>query len=116
MLRRDTCKWSQLSLACPCAPHRPLQTGIAAPLVTCSKRDTLQRAIELLAAAGGRAERLICVDDYRRVEGIVSLSDIFSYFNPDGNANSDGPTAAQPSIGMLQEQQPLVVASQSQSS
>ena len=67
-----------------------LQTGVASPLVTCSKNDTLHTAFELLAASNGRADRLVCVDEARRVTGIVSLSDILNYFttNPSWEAVS----------------------------
>jgi CBS domain-containing protein len=57
-----------------------LQTGVASPLVTCSRSDTLQRALELLAAANGRADRLVCLDAEKRLTGIVSISDILNYF------------------------------------
>jgi hypothetical protein len=50
------------------------------PLLTCSRTDTLAHALTLFAAAGGRAERVICVDAARRVTGVVSLSDIFAYW------------------------------------
>ena len=73
----------------PSPPPFPLstpspQSGITSPLLTCDRNDTLQRALELLAAAGGCAERLICVDAARRVTGVVSLSNIFSYFAEPG--------------------------------
>lgn len=55
-------------------------TGIVAPLLTIAKGDTLKRALELLIAAQGRADRLVCVDEARRVTGIVSVSDIFDFF------------------------------------
>ncbi len=48
--------------------------------MTCDRNDTLHHAFTLFAAAGGRAERVICVDAARRVTGVVSLSDIFSWF------------------------------------
>lgn len=54
-------------------------TGQPSSLLTCRAEDTLAHALTLFAAAGGRAERLVCVDGERRVTGIVSLSDIFSY-------------------------------------
>lgn len=48
--------------------------------MTCRATDTLGHALRLLAVGGGRVERLVCVDDARRVTGVVSLSDIFGYF------------------------------------
>ena len=56
-------------------------TGVTTPLITCSKHDTLHHALELFAAAGGKAERLIAIDENSRVNGVVSLTDIFSYFS-----------------------------------
>lgn len=50
------------------------------PLLTCDRSATLHHALTLFAAAGGRGERVICVDAARRVTGVVSLSDIFAYF------------------------------------
>lgn len=62
------------------------QTGIARPVVTCDKSDTLHRAMELFAASGCRAERLVCINRLtRQVNGVVSLSDILAYFSSDAH-------------------------------
>lgn len=58
-------------------------TGIGSNLLTCSAMDSLAHALTLFAAAGGRAERIVCVDSERRVTGIVSLSDLFAYICSD---------------------------------
>lgn len=54
-------------------------TGVDSTLMTCRATDTLAQALTLLAVGGGRVERLVCVDDDRRVTGVVSLSDIFGW-------------------------------------
>ena len=89
----------------------PLQTGVVSPLLTCSRADTLHHALELFAAAGGRAERVICVDAARRVTGVVSLSDIFAYFaraDDDPQAESAMPASWQQG---LQQQQGMTSSS-----
>ncbi len=58
--------------------------GPTAPFVTCNRYDTLQRALELFAAAGSCCERLICVDEQGRCTGVVALSDIFAHFAQPG--------------------------------
>ncbi len=47
-------------------------------IVTCSKTETLKDVLDKYMTK--RVHRLICVDSTRRVEGIVSLSDIVKYF------------------------------------
>ncbi len=54
--------------------------GPTAPFVTCGRGDSLHRALELFAAAGGLCERLVCVDDVGRCTGVVTLSDVFAWF------------------------------------
>ncbi|GAB9471469.1 hypothetical protein Gpo141_00008678 [Globisporangium polare] len=44
----------------------------------CYKTDTLHMIFERFAAV--KAHRLVCVDEYTRCVGIVSLSDLFNYF------------------------------------
>lgn len=44
----------------------------------CYKTDTLHMIFERFAAV--KAHRLVCVDEYSRCVGIVSLSDLFNYF------------------------------------
>jgi CBS-domain-containing membrane protein len=57
-----------------------VQTGCGCRLLTCKTSDTLARALTLFATGDGIVERLVCVDDERRVTGIVSLSDVFAFF------------------------------------
>ena len=48
---------------------------------TCRRTDSLKTVMERLAATG--VHRLICVDDAGRVDGIVSLHDIFAFLIAD---------------------------------
>ena len=50
------------------------------PLLRCRRTDTLQRALEQLAAAGDKFDRLLCVDDAGRCTGVITISDILSHF------------------------------------
>ena len=53
------------------------------PVIRCSRYDTLHRILELLAAAGEHADRIVCVDEMGRCTGVVTITDIFAYFcNP----------------------------------
>ena len=74
------------------------QTGVITPLITCDKNDTLHRALELFAGAGGRGERIFCVDEARRVTGIISLSDIFAYFSDSKLLGSASELMQQPGV------------------
>lgn len=56
------------------------QTGVPSALLTCDVNPPLRTVLELFAVAGGRAERVVCIDDARRVTGIITLSDVFAYF------------------------------------
>jgi hypothetical protein len=57
--------------------------GPNTPVLKCSRYDTLHRVLELLAAGGEYSDRLVCVDEHGRCTGIVTITDIFSYFcNP----------------------------------
>eukprot|EP00906_Rhabdomonas_costata_P022277 RCo032193 len=47
-------------------------------LYTCSKHDTLRAVLQHLMRTG--AQRLVCVDGNHRVEGIVTVGDIFDLF------------------------------------
>lgn len=78
--------------ACPtsCVTVRPPQTGVGSSLLMCSMHQSLASALDLLAVAAGRVERLVCVDEGRRVTGIVALSDIFAFFS------AQDPTALPP--------------------
>jgi hypothetical protein len=58
-----------------------MQMGPTEPIVTCNRMDSLHRALELFSSTAGRGERLICVDEHRRVTGVVSLSDVFAFFS-----------------------------------
>lgn len=58
--------------------------GPPLPLLTCHRHETLRRCLELFAAMGGRCQRLICVDEFQRCTGIVSLSDVFAYLSRPG--------------------------------
>lgn len=51
--------------------------------MTCSLNDTIGKAMAMFATAGGRVERLICVDEAKRATGVVALSDLFAYFTKD---------------------------------
>ena len=42
------------------------------------------RVVSDFAAMGGRCQRLICVDEFQRCTGIVSLSDVFAYLSRPG--------------------------------
>lgn len=55
--------------------ERPEKLG---QVITCSKHDTLQNVIDLFNTH--EVHRLVVVDAHRRVEGIVSLSDILAFF------------------------------------
>jgi CBS domain-containing protein len=63
--------------------------GPAAPIVTCSRADSLHRALTLFAAAGGLCERLVCVDELGRCTGVVTLSDVFRYFSSGAAPRAD---------------------------
>ena len=54
------------------------------PLLKCRRTDTLHRALELLAAAGDKFERLLCVDEAGACVGVLTISDIFGYFCSSG--------------------------------
>lgn len=57
-----------------------VQTGCGCRLLTCKTTDTLAHALTLFAMGDGAVERLVCVDEEKRVTGIVSLSDVFAFF------------------------------------
>ncbi len=50
------------------------------PVLKCRRTDTLHRALELLAAAGDKFERLVCTDDAGRCTGVVTIGDLFEHF------------------------------------
>lgn len=54
------------------------QGNVGEGLHLCYKTDTLHMIFERFAAV--KAHRLVCVDEYTRCVGIVSLSDLFNYF------------------------------------
>lgn len=86
-------RFSLASASVPASAYPLLQTGIGSNLLTCSAMDTLAHALTLFAAAGGRAERIVCVDSERRVTGIVSLSDLFAYICSDESLPGALPSA-----------------------
>lgn len=54
-----------------------LKTRPRIPVFTCTKSESFEKVLRHLSTT--RIHRLVCVDEYSRVVGIVSISDIFSF-------------------------------------
>lgn len=54
-----------------------LRTRPRIPVFTCTKAESFEKVLRHLSTT--RIHRLVCVDEYSRVVGIVSISDIFSF-------------------------------------
>lgn len=55
-------------------PTTPVRDIMTLEVVACSPEDSVRRAEELMSAH--RKSRILCIDDQRRVVGVISLSDI----------------------------------------